>query len=89
MAASKEPTGCHLAPSNVFDFDCDLRAAERITIGRTALEIQLAQEIAGEAVDRPALLVGPIERHREAAFAQTGQRCATCAGVTRSSLSTH
>jgi site-specific DNA recombinase len=38
------------APSNVFDFGDDGRAAvERITIGRTALEIQLAQEIAGEA----------------------------------------
>jgi site-specific DNA recombinase len=45
------------APSNVFDFDGDLRAAvERITIRRTALEIQLAQEIAGEAPDRIMLV---------------------------------
>jgi site-specific DNA recombinase len=45
------------APSNVFDFGGDLRAAvERITIRRTALEIQLAQEIAGEAPDRIMLV---------------------------------
>jgi hypothetical protein len=45
------------APSNVFDFGGDVRAAvERITIRRTALEIQLAQEIAGEAPDRIMLV---------------------------------
>jgi site-specific DNA recombinase len=44
-------------PSNVFDFGGDVRAAvERITIRRTALEIQLAQEIAGEAPDRILLV---------------------------------
>ena len=43
--------------SDVFDFGGDLRAAvERITIRRTALEIQLAQEIAGEAPDRIMLV---------------------------------
>ena len=43
--------------SDVFDFGGDLRAAvERITIRRTALEIQLAQEIAGEAPDRITLV---------------------------------
>ena len=45
------------APFNVFDFVGDVRAAvERITIRRTALEIQLAQEIAGEAPDRIMLV---------------------------------
>ena len=45
------------APFNVFDFGGDVRAAvERITIRRTALEIQLAQEIAGEAPDRIMLV---------------------------------
>jgi site-specific DNA recombinase len=43
--------------SNVFDFGGDVRAAvERITIRRTALKIQLAQEIAGEAPDRILLV---------------------------------